>query len=393
MEYLLCIFIFSGWGLQTSGVSVDLYDIDCLSPTEAWIVGASGTILHTADAGVNWDEQSSGTDEDLYGIDFIDALNGWAVGSGPTILATTDGGSSWNAQTPNTQNDLLDVAFVNMNRGWTTGLTGTIMGTSDGGASWDSEISGQWGWFWGITAASPDDAWVIGADWFNHISPVYHYDGSWTQQFAITTTENGKAISAANSSVVWAVGGNGTIYNTTNSGNNWNSQTSGVSSTLCSISAVSSMSCWTTGASGTILYTDNGGNEWLPQESPISDSLYGIGMFDTLCGWIVGENGSILYTSDGGTGTEEICDQTLTSRFSAFPNPTASDIYLLLPPSIQSHITISLFDITGRSRTMLYSGVPQSTFTFSLTDHPAGAYFLVVSTSDMRMSRQIIKTD
>lgn len=389
---LIGFLIITGWQSQTSNVNADLFDIDCVSATQCWAVGAAGTIIHTTDGGQNWITQTSGTSEDLFGVDFVDELNGWATGYGPTILHTTDGGNSWNQQTPNTSNDLLDIAFANSNRGWATGVSGTIIGTTDGGNSWNSEISGQWAWLWGITVISPTDAWATGADWFNHISPIYHYDGaSWSQQYEITATQNGKAASSVNPTVAWVVGGDGVIYKTTDGGANWSEQTSGVSSTLFSISTPSTLSCWIAGASGIILHTSDGGNVWSQQECPSSDSLYGISMWDDLTGWIVGENGLILYTNDGGAGIKELSDISSSSPIAIFPNPAKTEINLSLAKSFIPYISVDLTDVTGRIKTHLYRGAAQRSLHFSVSNLAAGTYFVIITTDKDRLIQSFTK--
>src|SRR5829696_7400493 len=46
--------------------------VDMISPTEAWAVGQTGTIIHTADGGSNWAVQNSGTTEPLNAVHFKD---------------------------------------------------------------------------------------------------------------------------------------------------------------------------------------------------------------------------------------------------------------------------------------------------------------------------------
>lgn len=57
-----------------------------------WVVGESGTILHTTDGGNSWSAQNSGTSNWLYSVRFADANTGWAVGEHGTILHTKNGG-------------------------------------------------------------------------------------------------------------------------------------------------------------------------------------------------------------------------------------------------------------------------------------------------------------
>ena len=59
----------------------------------------------------------------------------------------------------------------------------------------------------------------------------------------------------------WAVGRLGTILHTSNGGDSWSAQVSGVASTLTAVDAVSG-AVWTVGDNGVVLRTTNGGGVW-----------------------------------------------------------------------------------------------------------------------------------
>jgi len=101
-----------------------------------WVVGDKGTILHTANGGVEWVAQSSGTDVKLSSVAFFDSRNGWAVGEKGTILTTSDGGKTWLEQVSGTSEDLNDIAFADSSRIWTVGDGGTVLHSSNGGYTW-----------------------------------------------------------------------------------------------------------------------------------------------------------------------------------------------------------------------------------------------------------------
>ncbi len=392
MSIILFFFLISGWELQTSGVNVNLFDIDCVSSTECWAVGDSGTILHTTDGGVNWVLQSSGTTEDLRGIDFLDSLNGWVVGYGPIHLHTTDGGVSWTEVISGSSYELFNVAFANSNRGWVTGRNGTIIGTFDGGNTWSSELAGEWAWIYGITVVSSTRAWVIGADWFMGIAPIFKYNGTiWSKQYDITDTKTGREISAADSLNVWAVGGDGVIFYTADGGANWTSQTSGTTEQFEGVSATSTSSCWAAGSEGIILHTSDGGGLWSQQESPVSDTLFDVVMWDNFNGWAVGGNGVVLHTTDGGAGIEETIGFSSTSSLNIFPDPVRSELHLSLPNLSKETINIYLYDVNGRFISHLYAGYPEKEFDFSLSQLPAGVYFLVISSAMNKLSHRFVK--
>ena len=69
----------------------------------------------------------------------------------------------------------------------------------------------------------------------------------------------------------WMVGGNGTILQTTDGGENWTDQASGTSAALHSIALTNEQHGTIVGALGTILTTADGGATWVPQVSQFGD--------------------------------------------------------------------------------------------------------------------------
>ncbi|MDD5087949.1 MAG: YCF48-related protein [bacterium] len=57
-----------------------LSDVVFVNENTGWIVGGSGTILHTTDGGATWTFQESGTGSGLAEICFRDSQQGFAVG-------------------------------------------------------------------------------------------------------------------------------------------------------------------------------------------------------------------------------------------------------------------------------------------------------------------------
>jgi len=85
----------------TSFFDQGLEGIDFPQPDAGFAVGWLGTILKSTDSGSTWSPQSSGTSVDLFDVHFAsDGLTGIAVGQGGTILRTTNGGEPTPTPTP-----------------------------------------------------------------------------------------------------------------------------------------------------------------------------------------------------------------------------------------------------------------------------------------------------
>lgn len=376
------------WSRQASGVSVALYDIACSGRNQAWAVGAGGTILHTSDSGEHWSPQTSGTNRDLYGVDFVDSLHGWAAGSGPTILCTTDGGASWQPQPAGITDDLLDIAFGSETRGWACGVNGAILGTTDGGASWNREVSGIWGWYRGIAAGSASGAWTIGGDWFNHVSPIYHYNGSsWVHQYDITRSQNGQDIAATGGNILWAVADSGTIAHSTNGGANWAGQNSGTTAALNGVGAVSADRCWIVGAGGLILATTDGGATWQPESSGTARDLQGIAMLDAGFGRACGDGGEILVRA----GVQAVAERQPAPVFAGAGTLVRRQLRLAV--SGVTRAEVRLFDAAGRPTMTPRSVCGGEEVVLSLDRLAAGVHFVAVTADGRGSAFRFVKAE
>jgi photosystem II stability/assembly factor-like uncharacterized protein len=131
----------SSWETLHAPTDDELIHIDFVDEKHGWIVGASGTILHTDDAGESWSKQVSGTTATLYHVDFRNEKQGWAVGEKSTILRTSDGGQSWNPTPSPVGATLLSIQFVSEDEGWIVGRGGVILRSGNGGQTWIEQES------------------------------------------------------------------------------------------------------------------------------------------------------------------------------------------------------------------------------------------------------------
>lgn len=119
----------SAWVGLRSGTTVRLHDVQMIDSLTAYVVGDSGTILKTADAGRHWKAQNPGLIAALKSVKFIDTLRGFAAGNG-VFVKSTDGGNHWH-QTPLTGN-FVSLGLAPSGGGWEVFLG------SDSGAVWYS---------------------------------------------------------------------------------------------------------------------------------------------------------------------------------------------------------------------------------------------------------------
>jgi hypothetical protein len=108
----------------------------------------------------------------------------------------------------------------------------------------------------------------------------------------------------------WRVGSAGKIGRTTDAGQTWKTQNSGVTADLLTGSAPSGNVCWIAGKAGTLLLTTDGGKHWKRLTSPISDDLGGVQALDAQHAsiWDVPSSRS-FETSDGGLTWKLVANQ------------------------------------------------------------------------------------
>ena len=100
------------------------------------------------------------------------------------------------------------------------------------------------------------------------------------------TNENLRGVSILHSTVVWAVGDNGTILCW--DGNYWHLIDSPTSADFMDVDFIDLNHGWAVGTGGTILFWN--GNEWKEVTTPVSNTIYGIDMLSANDGWAVGED-------------------------------------------------------------------------------------------------------
>ena len=114
------------------------------------------------------------------------------------------------------------------------------------------------------------------------------------------TKENIHGVIAPDDKNIWLIGNYGVIYHSSDGGETWNSQKSGVTSLLIDGVFLNAKMGWVVGISGNVLYTIDGGETWAKQKTNTDKNLFGICFLNDKKGWAVGEAGIIIHTEDGG---------------------------------------------------------------------------------------------
>jgi photosystem II stability/assembly factor-like uncharacterized protein len=221
----------SSWSRQTSHTKQYLLSVDFVSPSDGWIAGTTGTLLHTTDGGAHWSRvKTVGTADDLWSVDFSDALNGWIAGGSVVtgdgfIRRTSDGGASWQVQTSTAGAELFSVAApIAGSPGYAVGGAaiggqGVVLTSADGG-SWDTRAEHQSEWFCDVAATGGLGAWLVGEQ--GTVMQTTDGGGLWTS-FDLGTTSDLTAASFTSPLDGWVVGDCEQLFHTSNGGGSWSS--------------------------------------------------------------------------------------------------------------------------------------------------------------------------
>jgi photosystem II stability/assembly factor-like uncharacterized protein len=320
--------VFGQWSPVDSGTTSNLNGAILLDSGTGFVVGDTGTILKSTDAGATWAPLTSGTSTTLHGIYFFDPDEGVAVGDSGTILRTTDGGAAWQSVTSGVGDGLRSVSFSGVN-GICGGDSQTILYSTDSGASWQIGQSGFFGGgFPGAQMLSATTGFVAGQNSIFQPMVGTTTDGgaSWAfQPFYFDGNEGGcndvfffdQTIGLVSGTVF---DGRGALARTTDGGVNWS--TAFYDQAIEGVAFPTTTSGFTVGSGGRILHTTDSGATWSDQTSGSSAALHDVSFAsDALTGIVVGDGGIILRTTNGG---EPSPTPTPTATPSVTPTPTAT---------------------------------------------------------------------
>jgi photosystem II stability/assembly factor-like uncharacterized protein len=377
----------SGWSLQTNplgiGDSAIIGKVQFVSPSEGWISGGRGDLLHTTDAGVNWMVVTPFPNDTVWcssdpavSMSWVNPTHGWKINSigavdsshGVVIHRTTDGGSTWVKDVLSTvEGDFgFQIQFVDINNGWLlifnfSTQVATFMKTTDGGNNWNP-FTGA-GIFYFVDA---NNGWAFYGSGTNGANPPFKIlrttngGTDWTEQFTDNTPGGYNDMYFSDLNNGWIVGDSGKVIKTTDGGTNWNFVTnSGInpnerSKTVFFLNANTGwISSKTDIGLAYIQHTTDGGASWATQGTPYDNqndgnSIFSIYFVDSQNGWLTA-SGSVICHYKGATGVDE--NDNIPSKFSLsqnYPNPFNSSTRISYSIPNSDLVNLKIYDLLGR---------------------------------------------
>lgn len=372
---------------QNSGVTSQLNAISFSTPSTGIVVGNSGVIRKTSDAGLTWTASSSGTSVDLNDVAFVNSSTYIAVGKTGKIIKTTNSGISWSTVNSGTSNDLTGV-FVNGLNVYVTGSNGTILISSNSGNAWTTTNTGISFKLNKIFFVSQFVGYAVGDG--ATILVTVNGGQAWNFQTSGMNTPSLTDVhfTDANTGVITgSIGGSdeSIIFRTTNGGSVWTTNNfSGT--TLNSLGFFPDNSTGfavggsISGNTSTIYKTTSQGAGWILVPTTSSRQL-GTCFPGTGIGYTCGMDGTILRLASNTLGIEESTND-LNIRIS--PNP--SNGVFTVSSGSDTNFSIQVFSANGERVTFIENGN-----TIDLSSFTNGVYFAEIKTETATAVRKLVK--
>jgi photosystem II stability/assembly factor-like uncharacterized protein len=206
------------WQQVQAPTKANLYGVKLVCDTDAWAVGAGGTILHFLQGrwyDLTLQAHAATNGANLYSIDMLSPYEGWAVGDN-TVLHFING--VWQRIPVPAQGTFKSVDMIAPGLGW-------IVGDS-GGSAVALRMMGMMGWqpvatgierpLNGVSVLGPNHAWAVGDTGHLSRAGIFQFNGTTWEKVRFTNSlidifkptgqYSMKAIKMVNSSQGWAVG-------------------------------------------------------------------------------------------------------------------------------------------------------------------------------------------
>jgi len=240
---------------------------------------------------------------DLQSIFFINENTGWAAGDKGSILKTTDSGNNWIEQQCGRAKNLRKIYFINANTGFALSDTSVYYKTTNGGINWNYNTFGGNIRLNDTYFINQNTGFISGKNFPTNNGTIFRTTDSgnnWVGCFILGGDVEFSRIDFVNDNF-GRISGMGYFFYTTNSGVNWSSQNNffapwdfDFSDSLNGLANEWAMTL------GYFYKTTNGGTNFTLSYSS-NNNFKSIVMVNSNIAYCVGENGLILKTSNFGT--------------------------------------------------------------------------------------------
>lgn len=423
--YLFCVSsvgIAQGtWDVIDVPTNQYLHSVFFVDSLNGWVVGDSGTIIHTSDGGDNWVIQDSQTENEIINVFFLDQNLGWAssfkyssLPYGTLLLKTIDGGQTWTSSLYPVENVFINCILMQDSlNGWMGGRPHTLVSTSDGGINWQqAEVDTS------VLAFFP----VLNIQFYDE-NYGYACGGMFDIAGVIWRTNNGgekwyaldpsfapadevHQLHLYDSIHVMGAGGDPdfgygvALMRTWDGGIEWDYEELGIQGNAFDLDFRTDAEAWCPlGPRRKLMYSLDSGNTWTQIITPDSVVIFDVIFPDSLHGYAVGQNGAFIrYSPPFQVSIESNLEIKQKSRLYSqnYPNPFQSDtrIEFSLPSEVLENrnnlgivckaVELTVFNSHGKIMSILSKNDlnPGNYYLdFDATSLPAGVYYYQISVS------------
>jgi len=411
--YALCTGVsFSQWNNQNIG-------LDWLNPRWLSIVdqntvffcgdcgGFCVKVFRTTDGGSNWSEMYNNSPSDIQskgGGRFFSATLGYAAFD-DKIMKTTDGGASWselyNNPNPAHPASLRSFYMINQTNGfafyWDSWNATYIVAKTTDEVNWNTvyqNASFEWKDYGKAHFLNSNIGYIPG--FWGKLYKTVSGGNSWT---TLTLPQEISGVFAVDENVVYAYSDT-IVFRSTNGGSNWTGTYphNNISNWINGIYFFDADTGWITSLNGTIYKTTDKGNNWGTQGvTPPTSYLRFIGFANAGTGWAIGKQGTVLKTTNGGGTIVDVQEtEIIPARFSVlqnYPNPfnPSTIIEFVLPHT--SFVTLKIFNLLGQEvatilKQELSSGKHQ--VEWNASSFQSGIYFYRLQANSFTETKKIV---
>jgi len=393
-----------GWIQQNSGTTNGFGSVKFTSADTGWVASGGGVILRTVDGGQHWVQLPV---PDPLGVSCIDAVDGktaWCSddGSHGNMFFTNDGGQSWIQQIPNSGGSGIEsLAFPTRNTGFGVGGTlGFLIKTTNGGQSWTNYTLGP-GYLYTVNFLDSLNGLIAGDGIMYRI--INGGPGRIVQKDTTFSIVDLYGCWLASPSREFAVGveaasnGVAVIVRSTDGGNSWARATLPDKFKLTILQAITftdSLHGTVVGSNGGILHTTDGGDTWNQQESGVKADLNSVSFVDSLTGTIVGAGGVILRTANGGDSWVQPNSNLDSLSVQMYPDPANQNINISYILPVPQTVTLSILSLSGQQVSLVLNSVfetdGQHTIPITISSFASGTYIYQLQTEKYFSTGQFI---
>ncbi len=393
----------------------NIYKLDIISAIDennCWVIGDGGYYPYTSNhayqtnnSGNKWNFKKIYYDRRLQftGIKFYDLNIGFLAGSDVNndfILKTTDGGINWYQvyyDTTYTYND-----FKNFFRTSTTlyvfdAFNKALISTNNG-MNWTIHPNFSNYGNSSVTVITDSIFYAVTPNYTKNILKSTNAGLFWDTLIHYIWQPDWQDISFINESTGFFVGARENVIRTTDGGHELTEITlsfpPNYSDILNDVQLVDSEFVYIVSSQGNIFRSTNLGNSWENQHSGVVNSLNYVEFINRNTGWVVGDNGIILHTTNAGSlwnnNNNIVYKYTLSQNYPNPFNPSTTIKFQIPEPG---NVSIKVYDITGREVESLltkFLNPGEYRVSFIPKNLATGVYFYTLIAENYKASRKMV---